>query len=112
MSFLSRWAICPLKIAYKRYKRPINTQRIITSVSGANRPSDKGGGGGGAVNQTPRKGGGPVSKKRFFGPFGPQLGLKLGGGPGPPGPSPRSATDGISMIGVINIDTLLVRFCR
>ena len=71
-----------------------------------------GGGGGRGGHPDPEKGRGPSLKKTFFRPFGPQLGLKLGGGPGPPGPSPRSATDGISMIGVINIDTLLVRFCR
>ena len=33
-------------------------------------------------------------KKSFFRPFGPQFGPKIwGGGAGPPGPSPGSATD-------------------
>ena len=36
--------------------------------------------------------GGPVSKK-FFRPFGPQFGLRIKGGGGPPDPSPGSATD-------------------
>ena len=36
--------------------------------------------------------GGPVSKN-FFRPFGPQFGLRIRGGWGPPGPSPGSATD-------------------
>ena len=33
--------------------------------------------------------------KKFIQPLGPQLGLKISGagGAGPPGPSPRSATD-------------------
>ena len=31
-------------------------------------------------------GGGAVSKNNFFRPFGPQFGLKIGGGAGPPGP--------------------------
>ena len=31
-------------------------------------------------------------KKNFFRPFGPQFGLKIMGYPGPPGPSPGSAT--------------------
>ena len=37
----------------------------------------------------------PGLKKKIFRPFGPQFGLKIsgGGGPGPPGPFPRSATD-------------------
>ena len=39
-----------------------------------------GGGVGGAVNQTMRKRGEPVSKKKsFFPPFGPQFGLKIRG---------------------------------
>ena len=36
---------------------------------------------------------GPRLKKNFSRPFGPHFGLKIRGGePGPPGPSPRSAT--------------------
>ena len=49
----------------------------------------------GAVIQTLRKGGGggAVSKKFFFRPCGPQFGLEIrGGGVGPLGPSPGSAT--------------------
>ena len=34
----------------------------------------------------------PGLKKFFFWPFGPHFGLKIRGG-GPPGPSPRSATE-------------------
>ena len=33
-----------------------------------------------------------VSQKNFQ-PFGPQFGLKIRGGPAPPGPSPGSATE-------------------
>ena len=42
-----------------------------------------------------RGGGGEVSKKKIFRPFGPQCGLKIGegGGVGPPGPFPKSSTD-------------------
>ena len=36
--------------------------------------------------------GGAVSKKIFFGPSGPQFGLKIRGNPGPLGPSPGSAS--------------------
>ena len=39
--------------------------------------------------------GGPVSKKKFFWPFGPEFGLKIragGGVAGAPGPLPGSAT--------------------
>ena len=40
-----------------------------------------------------RRGGGGVSKKKCFQPYGSQFGLKIrGGGTGPPGPSPGSAT--------------------
>ena len=47
--------------------------------SGGSRPSDKEGGG---------------LQNNFFRPFGPQFDLKIrcGGGGGPPGPSPGSAT--------------------
>ena len=51
-----------------------------TVISAGSRPWDKGGGGGGAVSRT-----------TFFRPYGPQLGLKRRGGPGPPGP-PGSTT--------------------
>ena len=37
-------------------------------------------GGGGAVIQTLRKGEGGLSQRIFFRPFGPQFGLKIGGG--------------------------------
>ena len=37
-------------------------------------------------------GGGAVSQKIFFGPSGPQFGLKIRGNPGPLGPSPGSAS--------------------
>ena len=37
-------------------------------------------------------GGGAVSKNIFFGPSGPQFGLKIRGNPGPLGPSPGSAS--------------------
>ena len=43
----------------------------------------EGGGGGGHPDPEIRGGGRP---------FGSQFGLKIRGGPGPPGPSPRSAT--------------------
>ena len=33
---------------------------------------------------------GARSQKDFFWPFGPHFGLKIKGGPGPPGPSPDS----------------------
>ena len=36
--------------------------------------------------------GGAVSKKIFFGPSGPQFGLKIRGNPGSLGPSPGSAS--------------------
>ena len=36
--------------------------------------------------------GGGCLQKNFFRPFGPQFGLKIKGGPGPPSPSPGSAT--------------------
>ena len=41
----------------------------------------RGGGGGGG-------GGGPRPQKKFFRPFGPQFGLTIKRGGGPPGPSP------------------------
>ena len=37
-------------------------------------------------------------KKIFFRPFAPQFGLKIRGA-GPPGPSPRSATDFVTVPG-------------
>jgi len=46
----------------------------------------------GAVIQTLRKARGPGLQKIFFRPLGPQFGLKISG-PGPPAPSPRSATE-------------------
>ena len=57
--------------------------------SGGSRPSDKGG----PSHPDPeiRWGGGSVSKKLFFWPFGPQSGLIIRGA-APPGTSPRSAT--------------------
>ena len=45
---------------------------------------------GGQSSRSWDKGGGPVSQKNIP-PFGPQFGLKMGGGR-PPGPSPRFAT--------------------
>ena len=45
-------------------------------------------------------GGEPVSKKTFLWPFGPRIGLKLMGGPGPPAPSldpPPNKTQGLTM---------------
>ena len=49
----------------------------------------RGAGRGGARSSRPLDKGemGPVSKK-FFRPFGPQFGLKIRGGPGPPGTVP------------------------
>ena len=44
----------------------------------------------GGRSSSPLHKGGP-SLKKFFPPFGPQFGLKIGGA-GPPGPSPGSAT--------------------
>ena len=46
--------------------------------------------GGGQSSRTFDGGGG--LQKNFFRPFGPQFGLKIGGDPGPLGPSPGSAT--------------------
>ena len=76
-------------------------QQILNSCyrkkqrSGGSRPSDKGGRGGrGGGHPDPeiKAGGAGVSKKNFQ-PFGPQFGLKIRGGPAPPGPSPGSATE-------------------
>ena len=39
-----------------------------------------------------RQGGGDSLQEIIFQPFGPQYGLKIGGGGGPPGPFPGSAT--------------------
>lgn len=54
----------------------------------------RGEGRGGRGRQRTRndKGGGAVSKKIFFGPSGPQFGLKIRGNPGPLGPSPGSVS--------------------
>ena len=73
-------------------------QQILNSCyrkkqrSGGSRPSDKGGRGGGHPDPEIKAGGAGVSKKNFQ-PFGPQFGLKIRGGPAPPGPSPGSATE-------------------
>ena len=51
-------------------------------LSAGSRPCDKGG-----------RGGGVRLQKKCFQPYGSQFGLKItGGGAGPPGPSPGSAT--------------------
>ena len=65
----------------------------MTFCSGGPRPSDKGAGGGGGypVIQTLRYGG-AWFKIFSFRPFGPQFGMKIGGGASPPGPFPGSAT--------------------
>ena len=47
---------------------------------------------GGGGYPDPEIRGWPGLKKNFFRPFGPQFGLKIGGGGKPPGPSPGSAT--------------------
>ena len=52
-----------------------------------------GGGGGVGHPETEIREAGRRSPKNFFRPFGPQFGLKIRGAPGPPGPSPGSATD-------------------
>ena len=57
-------------------------------------PWDKAGGGGGGHPDPSTMGGGGVSKK-LFSVFDPRFGLKIGGAPATPGPSPESAT-GIS----------------
>ena len=78
-----------------RFRQSLHFSFRLNKTSGGSTPSDKGGGGGGAVTQILRKRGGPVSKKKFFRPFGPLFGLKLRGGPPPPAPSPRYATEEI-----------------
>ena len=50
-------------------------------------------GGGGSHLDPEIRVGAQSPKNIFFQPFGPQFGLKIRGGRGPPGPSPRSATD-------------------
>ena len=63
---------------------------------GGSRPSDKGGGGEGVGGHLEPEIRGLGLKKKFSQPFGPQLGLKRrrgGGGAGPLGLSPGSATD-------------------
>ena len=74
-----------LRVTYEReaflsmFKRPVDT-------SGGSRPSDKEREGGG---------GGALSQKIFFRPFGPQFGLELGGGAAhraPPLDPPLDAT--------------------
>ena len=57
-------------------QRTVTTYRIETSAG--SRPWDKERGAG--------------LQKKLFRPLGPQFGLKIRGGPGPPGPSPGSAT--------------------
>ena len=60
-----------------------------TDTSGRSRPSDKGG----PSHPDPEvRGGGAGLPKSFFGLFRPRFGLKIRGGPRPPGPSPRSST--------------------
>ena len=54
----------------------VDSDRQITEGGRSSRPWDNGGPG----------------LPTFFQPFGPQFGLKIRGGPGPLGPSPRSAT--------------------
>ena len=50
------------------------------------------GGGGWVGSSRPLEKWGAGLQKNFFPPFGPQFGLKIRGEPGPPGPSPGSAT--------------------
>ena len=50
---------------------------------------EMGGGGGHLVSSIKGRAG---LLKTIFRPFGPQFGPKIRGGPGPPGPSPGSAT--------------------
>ena len=50
------------------------------------------GGGGGVRSSRSLKKGGPGLEKKFFRHFGPHFGGKIRGDPGPPGPSPGSAT--------------------
>ena len=51
------------------------------------------GGGGYPDPEIPEIRGWPGLQKIFFRPFGPQFGLRMGGGGGkPPGPSPGTAT--------------------
>ena len=61
---------------------------FVLVSSGGSRPSDKAGAG----HPDPEIRGVSGLKKIFFRPFGPHFGLKIRGWPGPPGPSPRSAT--------------------
>lgn len=62
---------------------------LLNIIIYRSRPSDEGGWG---VIMTLILGEGGLIKK-FIQPLGPQLGLKISGGAGPPGSSPRSTTD-------------------
>ena len=56
----------------------LNLKVAVAVSSGESRPSDKDGGGGGVCSSRPwdlKRG--PVSKKKFSQPFGPQFGLKI-----------------------------------
>ena len=61
----------------------------VSVRSGGSRPSDKEGGG---DHPGPEIRGRDGVQKHFFRLFGPQFGLKIEGGGGPPGPSPGSTT--------------------
>ena len=64
-------------------------QRVMrswgTSISGGSRPPDRGGGGGSSIFLDKGR---AQSSKFFFRPFGPQFGVIIRGGTGPPGPLP------------------------
>ena len=64
----------------------------VTSVADPDLHMGGGGGGGGRSSRTWHEVGGR-SPKNMFRLFRPQFGLKIRGGPGPPGPSPGSATE-------------------
>ena len=72
--------------------------------SGGSRHSDGPGGGRGGGHPDPEIRGMPGLKKTFFRPFAPQFGLKIRGA-GPPGPSPRSATDFVTVPGHYSFGT-------
>ena len=77
-------------IDFKKYD--INVNQILRANYAVPDPDlEMRGGGGGPVIQTLRKGG-PGLEKKFFRHFGPHFGGKIRGDPGPPGPSPGSAT--------------------
>ena len=61
------------------------------SVAAADPDLQRRGRGGGHPNPEIRRG--AISKNFCFGPPGPQFGLKIKGGGGPPGTSPSSATE-------------------